>query len=157
MVPGASRFVAAGLLVAGAGAAALAQVKPPEEPATIEVSVAPTPVPPGGRAVIRVELTPQVGVKINRYPKIKLEVLSKPGLLEGAETMHGDSEPPPPEKVGSNYFEDLGALQLNVSLDERATAGRHDVEGKLIYFYCVPASGFCAPKRVALKIPLDVR
>ena len=44
-----------------------------------------------------------------------------------------------------------------VKRHEGAKAGRHEVEAKLVYFYCVKKSGFCAPSRVTLKIPIEIR
>jgi hypothetical protein len=31
------------------------------------------------------------------------------------------------------------------------------VQAKFTYYYCVAASGFCAPERTSITIPLDVR
>ena len=34
---------------------------------------------------------------------------------------------------------------------------RTEIEAKLTYYYCVVESGFCAPKRVPVNIPLKIR
>ena len=48
-------------------------------------------------------------------------------------------------------------IVLELGIDEKASAGTHDVESRLTYYYCVKASGFCAPKRLAVNLPITVR
>jgi len=96
-------------------------------------------------------------VKINRYPKIKLQVPAQEGLVRQSEAAVGNDRPPPPDKSQSNYFDEIEPLRLSLGIEESAAKGDHEIEGKLVYYFCVPASGFCAPKRVAVKIPVAVR
>ena len=141
-------------IVLGLGAA---PTSPPAVPAHITISVSPDAVRPGGEARVTVRLEPIQGVKINRYPKIKLQVPAQDGLVRAAEIAVGNSTPPPPDKLASNYFEELQPLSFTLFLNEAAPAGRHEIDGKLTYFYCIPASGFCAPHRTSVKIPVAVR
>ena len=136
---------------------AVASPKPPENPADIAISVSPEAAVPGGDAQVTLRLTPIDGVKINRYPKIKLQVPASEGLVEESEVAVGNDAPPPPDQSKSNYFDEVEPLNLPLKLAPGAAAGEHEVEGKLTYFFCVPASGFCAPKRVGVKIPFSVR
>jgi hypothetical protein len=147
-----------GLLALALPAAAVAgPVKPPAVPAKIQIAVSPEGVAPGGQASVTVQLRPIDGIKINRYPKIKLEVPEQPLLGSSSELQIGNDAPPPPESADDNYFDEVDPLELSLEIDDDATAGEHEVEGKLTYYYCVIASGFCAPARVQVKIPVVVR
>jgi hypothetical protein len=144
------------LALAVAPTVAAAAVKPPENPAKISVDVKPTTVTPGGEAEVTLQLDPIDGVKINRYPKIKLRVPSQEGLVAETQASIGSSTPPPPEKK-VNYWDHVDPVVLTLSLDEAATTGSHEIQAKLTYYFCVPASGFCAPKRVPIKIPIVIQ
>ena len=48
-------------------------------------------------------------------------------------------------------------MTLTLHLDAKAAKGRHDVQAQLSYFYCVAASGYCAPAKAELTIPVTVR
>ena len=102
------------------------------------------------------QLTPIEGVKINRYPKIKLKVPAHSGLVEAGEAAVGNSAPPPPDKLDQNYFDVVEPLELLLNLDEAAPRGKHEIQGKLSYAYCVIASGYCAPVRVPVNIPVEI-
>jgi hypothetical protein len=100
---------------------------------------------------------PNAGIKINKYPKIKLAVAEQPGLVAPAEGTVGAAAPPPPEDLESNYFKTVDPVSLSLKLDAKAAPGRHEIPARLTYFYCVAASGYCAPARVNVKIPVEVR
>lgn len=131
--------------------------KPIAEPARIEIQVAPGSAAPGSESRVTLRLTPQSGIKINRYPNIKLKVDAQPGLVAAAEVAVGSSQAPPPDRIETNYFTTVDPVELPLRVDPEATAGPHDVRAQLTYYYCVAASGFCAPKRVPVTIPLTVR
>lgn len=130
---------------------------PPKEPATIQIAVAPEATKPGEEAKVTVHLSPLDGIKINKYPKIKLKVPGQEGLVGAGEAAIGNSEPPPPDKMEGNYYKTVDPVELTLHVDPKAAAGRHEVTGQLSYFYCVAASGFCAPAKVSVSIPLTVR
>ena len=130
--------------------------KPLKNPARIEIDVSPDPVAAGGSAEVTVRIRPIDGVKVNRYPKIKLEVPAREGLVAEARTEIGNDTPPPPDKMDTNYFKSVDPLELTLAVDADAPGGRHAVEAKLTYFYCVLASGFCAPHRTSISIPVAV-
>ena len=144
------------LLLASQGAL-LAEVRPPAVPAKIAISVDPVAATPGSPVQVKLDLQPITGVKINRYPQVKLEVPGKEGVVAAGKAAAGSATPPPVEKMSTNYFEQFDGLELELAVDESAPAGRHQVEGKLTYFYCMPANGFCAPHRVPVKIPIEIR
>jgi hypothetical protein len=150
-------FLACAILLAGAAPFAAPGSTPPAKPAKISISVSPEAIEPGGRAEVTLSLTPSAGIKINRYPKIKFNVAEQEGLVDAAETTLGNDAPPPIDKAEDNYFETVDPLTLVLELDVSAPSGRHELSGKLVYFYCVAKSGYCAPSRTPVKIAVNVR
>jgi len=142
---------------AGGPVSAAVPSGPPAEPARIEIAVAPESVAPGGQAEVTLRLTAKDGIRINRYPKIKLVVPKAPALAGEAEVSLGNDGPPPAGKIEANYFDAIDPLLLKLDIDSKARSGLHEIEGKLVYYYCVKASGFCAPARRDVKIPIRVR
>jgi hypothetical protein len=140
------------IAAASLGAAAAPQV--PAEPAKVNLAVAPEAVPPGGVVHVTVRLSPTAGIKINRYPMMKLRVPEREGLVSAAEVAAGDAAAPPPGE--SRYYDEVAPLELDLSLHPAAVPGRHDLQGNLVYYYCIPDQ-FCAPARVSVKIPVTVR
>jgi hypothetical protein len=151
-------LAAVAIIALGLAAPAAQSPKPPAHPAVIAVSVEPESLSPGGRAEATLTLAPMEGVVINRYPKITLKVAESLGVVRAAEAAVGNDAPPPPDdKSGSNYFDTVDPVRLTLQLDEAIKPGPHEIEGQLKYYYCVKKSGFCAPKRETVKLPLKVR
>lgn len=149
-----------GVVVLGTVVATLASALAPavpKEPARVEVTISPSTVAAGEEARVVVRLTPAAGVKINRYPKIKLKVPGQAGLVEAAEVAIGNSAPPPPDQIEKNYFKTVDPVELKFRVEPGAPVGEHRIAGQLSYYYCVAASGFCAPARVPVSIPFTVR
>ena len=147
----------ASLLIGAGCAVALAAPKPPAVPAELNVTVAPTAVSPGDRARVTVRLDPIDGVQINRYPRITLKIPARDGLVPATETTVGNASPPTPGTVETNYFDTVDPLRLDLQVEPSAPRGKHKLSGNLTYFYCIKASGFCAPKKTSVEIPLNVR
>ena len=139
------------VLAAAPGAA------PGGEPASFRILVEPTPAAAGSEAKVTLQLVPNAGIKINKYPKIKLAVAEQAGLVASTEGSVGAAAPPPPEDLESNYFKTIDPVSLSLKLDAKAAKGKHEIPARLTYFYCVAASGYCAPARVSVKIPVEVR
>jgi hypothetical protein len=139
--------------VAAAGDAA----KPPEVPAQIKIAVSPESVAAGENVAIGLQLTPIEGVVINKYPKISLKIAAVEGLVGAAEVSVGNASPPPPEQTGGNYFDKVDPVNITLAVDKAAGPGKHEIDGQLKYYYCVKKSGFCAPKKTTVKIPIEVR
>jgi len=137
---------------------ALAAPPPEPPPVQVAISVAPDPAAPGGDAAVTVVLKPGPGIKLNKYPKIKLQVPASAGVVAEASGAIGTSGPPPADQLESNYYKGgVDPLVVHLTVDPQAATGKHDVPGKLSYFYCVAASGYCAPAKVNVSIPLTVR
>ena len=136
--------------------AAAAPAKSRKKPPEIGVSIAqePRPVGLGAPAEIRVTLEPPPGVALNRYPGIKLKVGKAKGIRSAAEEVFLGSREPieDPEEM---YFETLEPLSIELTAEGEGPEQRF-VTGTLTYFYCVKASGFCAPARKEIELPLIV-
>jgi hypothetical protein len=144
-------------VVAGAVIAASAGPKAPAKPARIDVSVSPKKVAPGGQAQVTLQLVPAQGIKIPRYPKMKLTVPAQEGLVQAAEAAVGNDSPPPPDQVALNYYKKVEPLELDLRLDPGASSGKHEISAKFRYFYCQAATGMCVPARTEIKIPVIVK
>jgi len=149
-------FAVGVLVVAAAVSAAWSAPKIPAVPAEIDISVAPDGLSAGATAQVTVRLDPIEGIKINRYPKIKLKIPEQPGLTSGGTAEIGNDAPPPPDKMDSNYYEIVDPVSLDLVLEAGAEKGNHKLTGELKYFFCVAASGFCAPKKVSVSVPIEI-
>jgi hypothetical protein len=146
------------LAVPGAVAVCDSYAAPSEAPVEIVVVVSPSAVAAGSDTSVTVRLNPKPGIKMNKYPKIKLQVPAVPGLLGAAEGSLGNAAPPPADQLDSNYFHGgVDPLTVTLHLDPEATKGPHEIRAKLSYFYCVAASGYCAPAKSEVTIPVTVR
>ena len=76
----------------------------PAETVKVSIAVAPTPAVPGQDAAVTVTLQPIPGIKLNKYPKIKLVVAAAPGVVAAAEGSIGASRPPASDQLESNYY-----------------------------------------------------
>jgi hypothetical protein len=56
-------------------------------------------------------------------------------------------------KAKDQYYVDLPTIKVPVSV---AKAGKYEVPGKLKYFFCNKADGFCSFQILDVKIPLNV-
>jgi hypothetical protein len=131
---------------------------PPESPIKVTVAVSPATIGAGSDTSVTVKLDPKPGIKMNKYPKIKLQVPAVPGLVDAAEQTLGNPGPPPADQMDSNYFHNgVDPLTVTLHLDGHAAKGPHEIKAKLSYFYCVAASGFCAPAKAEVTIPVTIR
>jgi hypothetical protein len=141
-----------------AGAAPDGRSAAHETPVKVAVAVSPEAVGAGSEASVTVRLEPKPGIKMNKYPKIKVQIPAIPGLVDAAEQSLGNPAPPPADQLDANYFHGgVDPLTITLHLDPQATKGRHEIHGKLSYFYCVAASGYCAPAKIELTIPITIR
>jgi hypothetical protein len=139
-----------------ADGAAAGSPKPPAVPAHFELEVDPVVVAPGSETTVSLLLSPVDGVKINRYPRVRLKIPQADGLVVAAEGSVGNDKAPPPGQMEANYFKKVDPVEVKLSIDDDAPKGMHEISANLTYFYCVAASGFCAPKTVPVEIVLRV-
>ena len=130
-----------------------------KEPAKIRIEVEGGSVAAGAAANVVLQLEPKSGVKINKYPRITLKVAEHDGLSAGAEGSAGADAPPPPDRMDDNYFpkDGIAPVRLELPIAADATPGSYEVEGQLKFFYCVSASGFCAPSKQTVSIPVTIK
>jgi len=127
-------------------------------PVRVAIKVDPVAVAAGGEAKATLQLTPNPGIKLNKYPKIKIRIPESAGLVAAAEASIGNPEPPPADNLDANYYHGaVDPLSVTFRVDHAAGKGKHAVAGELRYFYCVAASGYCAPAKVAVTIPVTIR
>lgn len=150
--------LAALCVVAPTPAAPVPREAADEPPVDVTIAVAPEAVSAGGEASVTLRLLPRPGIKLNKYPKIRLQIPAAVGIVQAAEGSIGAAAPPAADQLDANYYKaTVDPLTVPLRLDEAASTGRHDVAGKLSYFYCVAASGYCAPAKVNVTIPVTVR
>jgi hypothetical protein len=127
-----------------------------DDPAIMDIRVDPDSATAGQQVQVTVQLTPRSGFKLNKYPQISLKVPEIEGVVAGSSGSVGSKTPPPPEEMDNNYFKKVDPLVLSLDLDPDLKAGRYEIAGKLKYFYCVKASGYCAPMKLDVSIPVTV-
>ena len=123
------------------------KVMPPKMSAKFSTAA---PVQAGRKADVTVAFNVLNGFKINRDPKISLAIQPVTGVkLDKAKIEASPVDP----KAKDEYFVTLPTLKVGVTA---AKAGKYELPGKLTYFYCSIADGFCAKESVDVKIPLHV-
>ncbi len=131
---------------------------PEKDPVKLAVDVSPDSVAPGGEAEVTLRITPNPGIKVNRYPRIKLDVPAEDGLVAAASASIGSDAPPPPDQLETNYYKTgVDPVHLKLRIGAQAPKGRHELPARVTYFYCVAASGYCAPAKAPITIPVTVR
>jgi len=109
-----------------------------------------TPIKAGRKANVTVSFSLLNGYKINRDPTITLTV----SPISGVKLESSSIEASPVDKKSTDeYYVDLPALRVGVTA---AKAGKYELPGKLIYFFCSKTDGFCSKQTVDVKIPLQV-
>ena len=142
------------LAVLAPHAAVAAKERRPPPKLQVKTDQQPSAAVPGSPASLAVSLIPPDGVVLNRYPGIKIVFEASPGLRPDVPELFAGSRQPieDPEQF---YYDTKKPLRLDfVAVDGAAT--RRTLRGTLSYFYCVKASGFCAPGRQKIELPVKV-
>src|SRR5436190_8394611 len=128
--------------LAAASAAGVAAI--PDVDLKIAVALAPGAVKAGSRSEAMVTLTPPSGIHINQYPPIRLTLESAPPVIFEPDSykLGLDAMPDNPEK---NPFKSIDPIKVKFHVAPHAADSKVAVKGKLKFFYCVAASGYCAP------------
>jgi len=107
------------------------------------------PVKAGKRAEVIVSFTAIKGYVVDRELPFTLKLTETPGVtLEKSEVAASGKDP----KSKDNYYVDLPTLKVGVTA---AKAGKYEVPGKLKYFFCNKADGFCSTQTLDVKIPVQ--
>jgi len=101
------------------------------------------PKKPGGDGAVAVRFFP-------RDPDLRLNETPAPRLtLDLLEPVLVDRQGPPPREVPdydpqtAKYFDLAEPVRFPVALAEGAPKGRHDVQARVVYFYCSVREAWC--------------
>jgi len=109
------------------------------------------PIAAGKKGELVVSFNLLKGYAINKTPPINLKLESVAGLK--LDKMDFTSSPNDP-KSKDEYYVDLPTLKVPVTA---AKAGRYEIPGKLVYFFCNKADGFCSRQVIDVKVPVTAQ
>ena len=108
------------------------------------------PLVAGKRGEITVSFTAVKGYVIDRTLPLTLKLTAPGGVTLAKSDLAASGNDP---KAKDQYYVDLPTIKVPVSV---AKAGKYEVPGKLKYFFCNKADGFCSFQILDVKIPLNV-
>ena len=109
------------------------------------------PLVAGKKGSVVVSFNLLQGYAINRTPPVSLTLTATPGLkLDKTEFKSSPDDP----KSKDEYYVDLPTMTVPVVA---AKAGKFEVPGKLVYFFCSKSDGFCSRQVVDVKVPVSVQ
>jgi hypothetical protein len=107
-----------------------------------------TPVSAGKKNELTVSFSLTKGFEINRTPPISLKLTGVPGVkLEKSEVSSSPDDP----KSKDEYYVDLPSLKVPLTVTK---PGKYEIPGKLVYFFCSKADGFCSRQIIDVKVPI---
>ena len=109
------------------------------------------PMKPGQKGEVTVSFNLLKGYAINHNPPISLKLTAVPGVSLAITSFSTPTEDP---KSKDEYYVDLPSIKVPVTA---AKAGKYDIPGKLTYFFCSKADGFCSRQVLDVKIPVVVQ
>jgi hypothetical protein len=108
------------------------------------------PLKPGMRGQVHVSFTTLKGYAIDRTLPLTLKLTPVTGVTLTQMDLAASGKDP---KAKDQYYVDLPTLNFPVTA---AKAGKYEVPGKLKYFFCNKADGFCSFQVLDVKIPINV-
>lgn len=111
----------------------------------VTITLKPNEVKSGGKAQLLVTFKPQKGIHINLDPPIEFE-FEKELVINGKVKIS--------KMKKDNYLDTEKPLIQNLSIKKNLSPGTHTIKGKLIYFYCSDAEGWCS--RFSQPINLNI-
>ena len=110
-----------------------------------------TPLKAGVKGDVTVSFNLLKGYGVNHTPPISLKLTTTPGIqLDKMEFTTASPDP----KSKDEYYVDLPVIKVPVTA---AKAGAYQIPGKLTYFFCSKADGFCSKQSFDVKIPVQVQ
>ncbi len=121
-------------------------------PQVLTPSFKPTaPLAAGKKGSVVVSFNLLQGYEINRTPPVSLTLTAVPGLkLDKTDFKSSPDDP----KSKDEYYVDLPVLNVPVVASK---AGKYEIPGKLVYFFCSKSDGFCSRQVVDVKVPVSVQ
>jgi hypothetical protein len=102
----------------------------------------------GKRGEVTVSFSALKGYSIDRTLPLTLKLTAVPGVTLAKTELAASSSDP---KAKDQYYVDLPTMKVPVTT---AKAGKFEVPGKLKYFFCSKADGFCSFQVLDVKIPI---
>ena len=109
-----------------------------------------TPLKAGASGEVKVSFLAINGYAIDRMLPLTLKLTPVPGVTLPKTDLAAEGKDP---KAKDQYYVDLPTMKFRVSA---AKAGKYEVPGKLKYFFCNKADGFCSFQVLDVKIPINV-
>jgi hypothetical protein len=109
-----------------------------------------TPLQAGKRGEVTVSFSALKGYAIDRTLPLTLKLTPVPGVSVAKTDLAASGTDP---KSKDQYYVDLPTIKVPVV---PAKAGKYEIPGKLKYFFCNKADGFCSFQVLDVKIPLNV-
>jgi hypothetical protein len=103
----------------------------------------------GKRIEVAMSFTATKGYSVDRTLPMTLKLTAVPGVtLEKADLSASGVDP----KAKDQYYVDLPIIKVGMTA---AKPGKYEVPGKLKYFFCSKADGFCSFQVLDVKIPVQ--
>ena len=109
-----------------------------------------TPFKAGKRGDVTVSFTAVNGYGIDRMLPLTLKLTAVPGVTLAKTEIAASPDDP---KAKDQYYVDLPTMKVSATA---AKPGKYEVPGKLKYFFCNKADGFCSFQVLDVKVPIDV-
>src|SRR5438128_2611071 len=106
------------------------------------------PIKAGKRGEVAVSFTALKGYSIDRTLPMTLKLSAVPGVTLIKADLTAPSNDP---KAKDQYYVDLPVIKVPLTA---AKPGKYEVPGKLTYFFCSKADGFCSRQIIDVKMPV---
>jgi len=104
----------------------------------------------GQRGELTVSFTALKGYAVDRTLPLTLKLTPVPGVTLAKTDLTASGDDP---KAKDQYYVDLPIIKVSLTA---AKTGKYEIPGKLKYFFCNKADGFCSFQILDVKIPLNV-
>ena len=108
------------------------------------------PFQAGKRGEVTVSFTAAKGYAIDRTLPLTLKLTPVSGLALADTDLAASGKDP---KAKDQYYVDLPTMKMALTAEK---AGKYEIPGKLKYFFCNKADGFCSYQILDVKIPVNV-
>ena len=106
------------------------------------------PIKAGKRGEVAVSFTAVKGYSIDRTLPMTLKLSAVPGVILVKADLTAPSNDP---KAKDQYYVDLPVIKVPLTA---AKPGKYEIPGKLTYFFCSKADGFCSRQIIDVKMPV---
>lgn len=119
-------------------------------PQIMEPTYSDKPILAGETGEVEVSFHVKKGYLINRIPPIQLKLEVVEGISLKDTTLLSSSED---LQSSDEYYVQLPKFDVVV---EAPKAGTYKIPGKLVYFFCSKADGFCSRQVVETRVPVTI-